>query len=164
MEKFWRECQKEGKKQAKQSKGLDMLSTFRGTPSACILAYLRSCVLLEKLQIVQPLKNFSAFYVTRRFITVFTRALHWSLSWARSNQSITSHPISLRPILIFSTHQYPICIPLLSYSWYMPCPSHPPWLDHSNYIWRGLQIMKRLIMQFSPISRHVISLQSRFSP
>jgi hypothetical protein len=25
-------------------------------------------------------KKFSAFYGTRRFITVFTRALHWSLS------------------------------------------------------------------------------------
>jgi hypothetical protein len=42
---------------------------------------------LEKLPIVQPLKNFSGFYGTRRFITAFTRALHWSLSWARSIQS-----------------------------------------------------------------------------
>jgi hypothetical protein len=32
---------------------------------------------------------------------VFTRALHWSLSWARSFQSIPSHPISLRFILIY---------------------------------------------------------------
>jgi hypothetical protein len=31
---------------------------------------------------------------------VFTRALHWSLSWARSIQSIPSHPISLKSILI----------------------------------------------------------------
>jgi hypothetical protein len=37
---------------------------------------------------VQLLKNFSAFYGTRRFITVLTRSLHWSLSWARSIQSI----------------------------------------------------------------------------
>jgi hypothetical protein len=35
---------------------------------------------------------------------VFTRSLHWSLSSARSIQSITSHPISLRSILILSTH------------------------------------------------------------
>jgi hypothetical protein len=35
---------------------------------------------------------------------VFTRALHWSLSWARSIQSIPSHPISLRSILLLSTH------------------------------------------------------------
>jgi hypothetical protein len=45
---------------------------------------------------VKLLKNFLAFYVTRRFITVFTRALHWSLSWARSIQSIPYHPISLK--------------------------------------------------------------------
>jgi hypothetical protein len=61
--------------------------------------------LLENLPIVQLLKNFPAFCGTRRFITVFTRALHWSLSWARSIQSIPSHPISLRSILILSTHQ-----------------------------------------------------------
>jgi hypothetical protein len=36
--------------------------------------------LLEELSVVHLLKNFPAFYGTRRFITVFTRALHWSLS------------------------------------------------------------------------------------
>jgi hypothetical protein len=45
------------------------------------------------------LKNFPTFYGIRRFITIFTRALHWSLSWARSIQSIPSHPISVRFIL-----------------------------------------------------------------
>jgi hypothetical protein len=30
----------------------------------------------------------------------------------------------------------------------MSCPSHPPWLDHSNYTWRRVQVMKLLIMQF----------------
>jgi hypothetical protein len=54
--------------------------------------YLRSWALLQKLPIVQLLKNFPTFYRTRRFITVFTRALHWSLSRARSIQSIPSHP------------------------------------------------------------------------
>jgi hypothetical protein len=39
-----------------------------------------SWALLEKLPIVQLLKNFPAFYWTRRFITAFTRALPWSLS------------------------------------------------------------------------------------
>jgi hypothetical protein len=50
------------------------------------------------------LKNFPTFYGTRWFITVFTRALQWFLSWARSIQSIPPHPISLRSILILSTH------------------------------------------------------------
>jgi hypothetical protein len=49
-----------------------------------------SWALVEKLPIVQPFKNSPAFYETRRFITAFTRALHWSLSWARSIQSIPS--------------------------------------------------------------------------
>jgi hypothetical protein len=55
-----------------------------------------SWALLEKLSIVQLLENFPAFYGTRRFITTFTWALHRSLSWARSIQSLPSHPTSLR--------------------------------------------------------------------
>jgi hypothetical protein len=30
----------------------------------------------------------------------------------------------------------------------MPCPYHPPWLDHSNYAWRRVQVMKLLICSF----------------
>jgi hypothetical protein len=69
-----------------------------------ILSYLRSCALLEKQLIVQLLKDFQHFMETERFITVFTRALHRSLSCARSIESIPSHPMSPRSILIFSTH------------------------------------------------------------
>jgi len=46
------------------------------------------------------IKKFIAFYGTRNFITVFTRARHLSLSWAIRIQSITFHPISFRSILI----------------------------------------------------------------
>jgi hypothetical protein len=53
---------------------------------------------------VQLAKNFPAIYGIQRFITMFTRALHWSLSWSRSIQSIPPHPISLRSILILSTY------------------------------------------------------------
>jgi hypothetical protein len=35
---------------------------------------------------------------------MFTRALHWSLSWATSIQSISSHPITLRSNLVLPTH------------------------------------------------------------
>jgi hypothetical protein len=59
------------------------------------------------------------------------------------------------------SHQYPIRIPRLPHSYFMPCPSHPPWLDHSNYVWRGVQVMKLLIMQFSPISFYIIPLRSK---
>jgi hypothetical protein len=32
----------------------------------------------------------------------------------------------------------------------MPYSSHPPLLDHSNYTLRSVQVMKLLIIQFSP--------------
>jgi hypothetical protein len=44
-------------------------------------------------QVAQLLKNFPSFYGTRRFITGFTRARHWSLSWARSIQFMSPHPL-----------------------------------------------------------------------
>jgi len=41
---------------------------------------------------------------TRRFITVFKRARHWSISWARCFQSTLYQTICLRSILIFSSY------------------------------------------------------------
>jgi hypothetical protein len=44
----------------------------------------------------------------------------------------------------------------------MPCPSHPPLLHHSNYVWRRVEVMKLLFMQFSPISCHFVSRNKWF--
>jgi hypothetical protein len=63
-----------------------------------------SWTLLEMTPVLQLHKNFPAFYGIRRFITVFTIAFYWSLSWARSIQFIPPHPISLRSILILCTY------------------------------------------------------------
>jgi hypothetical protein len=96
--------------------------------------------------IVQLLKNFPAFYGTRRFITVFIRALHWSLSWARSIQSIPSHISKIHFNIVYppapwSSKVISFHLTLLPISYihissplscYMPCPSHLPWHDHSN--------------------------------
>ena len=63
-----------------------------------------STALHEKLTDSQLVKKFPAFYETRRFITAFTNACHLSLSWAKSTQSVSSHPTSWRSILILSSH------------------------------------------------------------
>jgi hypothetical protein len=123
-----------------------------------------------------PLNSFPAFHVTRRFNIEFTTALHLFLSWARQIQSTSPHPTSPRSILILSTH---LCLGLPSglfpsgfptnnlytfsspHSCYMTRPSHPPWLDYSDYTWRRVQITKLLAMQFFSIlpSPHPSSVQ-----
>jgi hypothetical protein len=63
-----------------------------------------SWALLKRSPVVQQLKTFPVFHGNWRFIATFTSALHWSLFRARQPQYITPHPISLRSILILSTH------------------------------------------------------------
>jgi len=70
-----------------------------------------SRVHLEKLTVTQLIKILPTFYGTYMLITVFTRACHWSLSWANWIQSITSDPIFLRSILILSSN---LCLGLQS--------------------------------------------------
>ena len=53
---------------------------------------------------LQLVKKFPTFHGTRRFITAFKSALHLSLSWASSIQSIYPHLTSWRSILILSSH------------------------------------------------------------
>jgi hypothetical protein len=63
-----------------------------------------SRILLEKLTGLQLVKNFPAFYGTRRFITTFTSYHHLSLSWTNSIQSIPPHPTSWKSTLILYSH------------------------------------------------------------
>jgi hypothetical protein len=94
---------------------------------------------------------------------VFTRALHWSVSWGRSNQSTSSHPIYIRSILILSSY---VCVGLplgllhlfepklckyfssLLYQLHAPLISYA-WFGHSNYVLQEIQILKPLILQLS---------------
>jgi hypothetical protein len=82
-------------------------------------------------------QDFPNIYGNRRFITVSTRGLHWSVSWVRSIQFIPPHPIVLVFLLVsflLAFPQKPYIHSFMPHSCYMPCPSHPPWLDHSNYL------------------------------
>ena len=89
-----------------------------------------STVLLEKLTGPQLANKFPTFYGTRRFITALTSALHLSISWVSSMQSIPPHPTSWRSILISSSHLclgfpsglFPLSLPTKSL--YMPSLSH----------------------------------------
>jgi hypothetical protein len=63
-------------------------------------------ILLDKPPVAQSLKNFQIFYGTQRFITMFTKAIHWFLSSARSIQAIAPPPSSLRSILIYYPPTY----------------------------------------------------------
>jgi hypothetical protein len=63
----------------------------------------QSRVLLEKLTVARLAKNFPILYGARRFITVFTRDLHWTISWASWIQS-TSHTLFLKDQFLHSSH------------------------------------------------------------
>jgi hypothetical protein len=45
---------------------------------------------------------------------------------------------------------------------FMPCPSHPPWVNHSNDI-SWVHIIKLHIMEFSPFSCRFLPLKSMYS-
>jgi hypothetical protein len=53
-------------------------------------------------------------------------------------------------------HQFPLCNYLLPRSCYMPLPFHPPWLDHSHYTCRRVQIIELLVTRFSSITCDVV--------
>jgi hypothetical protein len=42
--------------------------------------------------------------------------------------------------------------------------ARPLWLDHSNYTWRRVQVMKLSIVRFSSNSYHFVPLWSKYSP
>jgi hypothetical protein len=112
----------------------------------------RSKALLEKPIVAQLVKKLPAFYWTRRFIAVFTRSRHWSLSWTRWIQSTTSGHISLRSISTLSSLRIGLPIAYLFQvspppqtlylcliafqACYLPYPSSSssssPLLNHSN--------------------------------
>jgi hypothetical protein len=93
--------------------------------------------------------------------------------------TIPSHPTSLRSILILPTHLrlglltcfFPSAFPtnnLYAFLFFpfvlLAVPVLPSLTWSFDYTWRRGQVMKLLIMQFSPTSRHFISLRYKYSP
>jgi hypothetical protein len=116
---------------------------FKKSAKRLYLYQLHATVILQEPQGCRLAKKFTAFYGSRRSITVFTGACHLSLAWARWNQSTSSHPVSLhsQPWLVLPSGLCPLGLPTkpgthLSclYTCYMPRPSHPLWFDYPHNI------------------------------
>jgi hypothetical protein len=94
-------------------------------------------VLLEKLTDSQTVKKFSAFYGTRRFKNVITRACHLFLSWDISIQSMSQGPENLSSYClpfyawVFQVFTFPteILDKTLLFPIRATCPSHFIFLD-----------------------------------
>jgi hypothetical protein len=90
-----------------------------------------------------PLLLRSLFHVTWR--------LHGHSLAAFGSAGSTILAVSLHVTILYGKifwlyHQNHICISLLPNAYYMPYPSHPPWLEHSNYTWRTVEVIKFIIM------------------
>jgi hypothetical protein len=111
-------------------------------------------------------KKFSTFYGTRKFITVFTRAFPWSISSARPIQPTPPHRISQRTTHLRSglpSGLFPSGFPTITFihsaSPHLCCTpyqSHPPCLEHPNYICRRVLLLKLLNIS-SLLSLHLSS-------
>jgi hypothetical protein len=99
-------------------------------------------------------------HVIASFITVLTKTRHRTLSWASRIQFSPLITLSLRSILMLSSHlrlglpfassnQNPVNTFLIPQACHMFRPPHPPWFDHSNNIRWRIQAVKFIIMLFS---------------
>ena len=117
--------------------------------------------------------------LTRRFITVFTSAA--TCPYPQPDQPRPcppSHFLKIHLNIILPSipgsskwslslrfpHQIPVCTSFLPHMCHMPRPSHSFWVHHLN-IWWGVQNIKVLVMQSSPISCYPVPRKAKwFSP
>jgi hypothetical protein len=128
-----------------------------------------SWVPLERPHVVQLLGSLTAFYGTHMFITAFTRAYHFYLSWARPIQSTQSNPISKSPsycylstdVLVFLVLSFLLaCLPITYYAFlFFPiraaCPAH--------FILLDLIIRMRLSEEYNSCGPSLCSFSTRWA-
>jgi hypothetical protein len=108
---------------------------------------------LEKLTIAQLVNKFPLLYGTLNFITVFTKTICLGPTWVKSIQFApyysTIHFNILLPLTLrthgFRQESY---IPVSSSMCRITFPSS--WPGDPSTIWSRVQIMKLLVVQFSP--------------
>jgi hypothetical protein len=85
--------------------------------------------LKKYLQCVSAARIFTVDFVV---CTLIVKKIQGRFRYVGSDHSLLSS--SQWSLSFWLSHQYPICIPLLPHSCYLPRPSHSSWLDHSNYL------------------------------
>lgn len=94
------------------------------------------------MAIVLPVKKFPAFCWTEKCIVLFTWAWHWFPSWVRGIQSTALHFVSLRYILVVSSHLLlglTCCLPIRLYRHCIMCiflisSVLSTWLSHATLL------------------------------
>jgi hypothetical protein len=102
----------------------------------------KSPPLVPILSQTNPIHNPTTYSFNIHFNNIFPptpRSFEWSLPFRFTNQNC-------------------VCISHSSRACYISHPSHPPWFDHPNDIWRSVRVMKLLIMQISSLSLQQIHI------
>jgi len=119
---------------------------------------------------IQEIPHF--FCGTRMFITVFTTARQMHSVHAFSLSSLDAILILLSSLsfglqeslpFLFSNQNF-VCILHSFHACYMRNLSHPHWAHHPTNILWSVQVMKLLIMHYSPPLRPFLLLKSKYSP
>jgi hypothetical protein len=113
-------------------------------------------VLLVKLIVMQLVKKFPAL----QRITVFVRACHWLIFWARWTQSTASCPSSLRSSLIL---YFDLCLCLL-YDIFTSGIIKCVHFSSLPCVWWSVQCMNILNMPSFPAFQHFLSRKFKYSP
>jgi len=152
-------------------------SKLESTPGNWLTPWSR--VLCEKLIVTQIVKKFPALYRTEGSLPC-SHGLPLAPLLSQMNPFHTfpsclpkiHSNIVLPPTPISSEWSFPSCFPNKTLYAFLVLSMRATSLvyfilhdfDHPNSIWWNVQVVKLLIMQSSPVSRHPVSVRSKYSP